>query len=994
MLGKKTLLLKIFFLFLSNNLFFNTVAQTISLNGLWETGNDRNYTRSVIVPSISENPKEMNSGSLWFRKIVTLPEGQWQFATLILRGARFCPKIYVNNILVSEHDGGMALTVHFLNHKDITPGKTVTLEIELQSLKNVLVTDASYIPVADQWRSNISSCIWDDVVLQLHRDFRIEKIIPFTDFKKKNVSVHYALQKIGELPLPIFGKVELVDKTNQIIFKKETIIDSLKGVINFSLDKNIKTWSPENPNLYKLRFSVFTLQSLIDSKEISFGLKDFHVEEKQFLLNNKKYKLRAGTVVWHRWVRDDEGRELAYDTTWFKNNVINRLKKHGANAIRFHLGNPPERFLDLCDKYGLLVQCEWSFFHGLPASEESLTNQWRNWFDLAMLHPSIAIIHPYNETATKQLKTAWAVLDKLTFDYPPIVLEDRDVIHIHKYWWSLFENLGLYYDSYKQFDKAIMVDEFGGNYLDGNYNAGGYPTTKAAFLRFLGRNNNAEQRIHHQNISNSKVAEYWRRIGAAGFSPFTILASYEDGNHWFAGKLKAGNPKPVWDALTAAWSPISLSIEMWDRNFLPDQKIILPVYFFNDTDKNKILEAKVAIVDKEKNVIEEISVSIPVAATSYKIKKINMKTPSFTGEYFFRAQLTNPSKEIKYPVISESEFRTLRAIIPEKIKNKIVGVFEDEKELCDLLISRGIKITDANNPKAEIIITSTTTWNKITARDNPTIQTIEKFVKQGKHVLLLDIGPKFLGPSYPSDTTKINFLQGAPKVSGTVLHTVDFLLGTKLVFENMSEPESHIHASSFGYRLWDNLKPNYTWLWNGLRGGIIVPAVKMEIHGIQKNTFLNYWEMRGADTTKIILGNYYAYELEGYCSFSSLSKDKAVQDSLRKKVKFIVEDAPSLASSMDPNSEIKIIDLHSELLECGKSQAVKYIPLVNCGIGLSKAPVVLINFGNDKGKVILSQLLTSGRLANNVKNSNLYAIRHDEVAVQMVLNMLRFLVEE
>ena len=36
---------------------------------------------------------------------------------------------------------------------------------------------------------------------------------------------------------------------------------------------------------------------------------------------------------------------------------------------------------------------------------------------------------------------------------------------MHKYWWSLFENLGLFYDSYEQFPTAIMVDEFGGNYL-------------------------------------------------------------------------------------------------------------------------------------------------------------------------------------------------------------------------------------------------------------------------------------------------------------------------------------------------------------------------------------------------------------------------------------------------------------------------------------------------------------------------------------------------
>ena len=30
-------------------------------------------------------------------------------------------------------------------------------------------TDASYIAVSDHWRSNVSSSLWDDVVLHLHR---------------------------------------------------------------------------------------------------------------------------------------------------------------------------------------------------------------------------------------------------------------------------------------------------------------------------------------------------------------------------------------------------------------------------------------------------------------------------------------------------------------------------------------------------------------------------------------------------------------------------------------------------------------------------------------------------------------------------------------------------------------------------------------------------------------------------------------------------------
>ena len=98
------------------------------------------------------------------------------------------------------------------------------------------------------------------------------------------------------------------------------------------------------------------------------------------------------SVVWPRWVRNKEGYDLAWNEEWFKKNIVLRMKDLGANMLRFR-GNPPEKFIDMCDKYGLLVQYEWSFFHGMPASEESLVEQWADWIDLGLEHPSVGLIH-------------------------------------------------------------------------------------------------------------------------------------------------------------------------------------------------------------------------------------------------------------------------------------------------------------------------------------------------------------------------------------------------------------------------------------------------------------------------------------------------------------------------------------------------------------------------------------------------------------------------
>src|ERR1035438_3465785 len=76
----------------------------LSLNGEWETGIERNYTNRTPVPGLAQNPGEMSPGTLWYRRTVQLPEGNWTTAALRLKGARFAPAVYVNGEKISEHE--------------------------------------------------------------------------------------------------------------------------------------------------------------------------------------------------------------------------------------------------------------------------------------------------------------------------------------------------------------------------------------------------------------------------------------------------------------------------------------------------------------------------------------------------------------------------------------------------------------------------------------------------------------------------------------------------------------------------------------------------------------------------------------------------------------------------------------------------------------------------------------------------------------------------
>ncbi len=142
--------------------------ETMILNGQWEMGECRHYSQTVEVPGIHCDPTQMNNDTLWYRREVILPKGTWTYATLELKGARFAPAVFIDGQQVSRADGGMAPTFHLLDNQTVKPGKAITLEVALTSLKDLPKTDASYIAVSDHWRSNVSSSLWDDVVLHLH----------------------------------------------------------------------------------------------------------------------------------------------------------------------------------------------------------------------------------------------------------------------------------------------------------------------------------------------------------------------------------------------------------------------------------------------------------------------------------------------------------------------------------------------------------------------------------------------------------------------------------------------------------------------------------------------------------------------------------------------------------------------------------------------------------------------------------------------------------
>lgn len=949
----------------------------LNLNGPWRARFADGSVHEILQPGIIGDPA-IPSGTLKLSRRVTLPSGTWTGATLLLKGAKYRPRVHVDGALVAHAEGGLAPVRLALNHVSVKPGAAIELLIELSSVDAVPVADASMLPHADRWRSNLSSGLWDDIEMHFDRGARFQWVRPCTDLNARQLHVKARLT----------GNTAGISRVRASLWKQEALLCEISAsapagelTLSIALPPEVQTWSPAQPNCYQLLVEALDEQdAALATDRRTYGARSFTVSGKQFHLNGEPFQARGGSICWHRFCRDREGRSFAFDRAWFEQAIIARYSAHGANWLRPHLGLPPEWLLDLCDRYGLCVQVEWPPFHGLPCSRESLVAQLTAWIDHAERHPCCVLYHPWNETYDQhELEKGAAVIATLAETFPHLVWAHRDVLHAHRYWWSLFENLKLPFDSPAVFAQPIVVDEFGGNYLDGEGNLGGYPELPSAFLRFLGPGHTAAQRLQLQCDASARIAEYWRRLRAAGIAQFCSLSSWEDGNHHFLGALAEKKPKPVWAAMTAAWAPVSVSLDLWDRNFLRGSAPVLKLWFFNDTVAPRSLVAELRAIRLDGSVAVSVRIALDLAAWSRTVRELAFTLPDETGPLLLELEL------LEAPLVAHrviSQWRICLHDHPVLPPHSAITVDESDRELMAYAAQLGATITE----NAPIVLASRELWKRLAAGDATARSQLESWLKSGRDVILLEAGPSGYG---------MESVEDQPKQVAAAEVRLPLVWGLHAIFRELAEGDSCFHATAEGAALWQDLAPENTCLWNGMRGGTVLPCWDLYFEGLHAEAFLQQWRERGANPDAIQTGRCFAYEVAGFYAFAS-ERDPATEAALRTRVEFLFADAPALHSRVNPKAPIVCTDLHAAWLRCGGA-ARSITTLAVAGKNLRRTPLVLVEFGPESGRLVVSQLITTGRLAPNFARPDYpepnphYALRVDPAARIFVRNIITYL---
>lgn len=345
-----------------------------------------------------------------YRREIEIPQN-WDNRNIFLSidGAKSGVYVYINGKEVGYSEDSKT-SAEFKINKYVKPGKNSLV------LKIFRWSTGSYLEAQDFWRiSGIERDVflWSQPKVSL-RDFRVKSTLDdnYKDgiFELETTVSNYS----GGVA---YGQVsyELIDDAGKTVAsgtKEIGVQNSGENAITFKADvPNVKTWTSERPNLYKLLITV--KKDANDSGEVvpySVGFRRFEIApvktgeriDRLFLVNGQPIKLKGVNI------HETNPKTGHYVTEELMRRDLELMKLHNINTVRLAHYPQARRFYELCSEYGLYVYDEANIeSHGLYYGQESLSKhpEWEqahmdrtvNMFERNKNHPSVAIWSLGNE---------------------------------------------------------------------------------------------------------------------------------------------------------------------------------------------------------------------------------------------------------------------------------------------------------------------------------------------------------------------------------------------------------------------------------------------------------------------------------------------------------------------------------------------------------------------------------------------------------------------
>ncbi|SDR70492.1 beta-galactosidase [Polaribacter sp. KT25b] len=342
----------------------------------WESVNLPHTTN--IEPQIVNDQWQ---GVAWYRKNFDVPVNPvTKKVFLELEAAMNFSKIWINGMLVSEHNGGY-LPIKVDITKYVHKGNDNLIAIRLDNTDNK-ITGPKPLKRLDfnmygglyrnAWLSFSDKVYISDAVLAkkvagggIFITFpKVSKAISKVAIKTHIINEEKEAKEIKVVSSIFYDGKLIQEKTSnkKIIAASDVEINELFTISNANL------WSPKNPNLYHLETKVFINDTEIDAKTTRFGIREFTFDaQNQLYINGKKTFLRGVN-------RHQDYPFIGYalsDNAQYRD--AKKIKDGGFNYIRLSHYPQSPAFLDACDELGIVVIdaiMGWQFYNDTDAFRE------------------------------------------------------------------------------------------------------------------------------------------------------------------------------------------------------------------------------------------------------------------------------------------------------------------------------------------------------------------------------------------------------------------------------------------------------------------------------------------------------------------------------------------------------------------------------------------------------------------------------------------------
>jgi len=637
----------------------------------------------------------------WYRKTFQAP-AQEEVALLKVNKAQFSAVVYLNGMRIGEHDPCFT-AAYFDVTQAIRWNAMNELVIRIGAHPGVLPANVSQ--GTDFEKNRWTPGIYDDVSLMAMNNPVISTVQVAPQLASSSILVQTELRNYTDHAVTATVEQQAFEWKSRaassaiVATQVEVPARGAKTVTQTVPMPKAHLWTPEDPFLYQVATSTSG-----DDVTTRFGMREFRFDTvtQRAYLNGRPYFLRGSNITLHRFFEDPDVGTLPWDEAWLHRLLVEIPKQLHWNAFRFCIGPVPDRWLEIADENGLLIQNEYMVWVGHPSwttyqgsyDTKEMIAEYSEWMRDNWNHPSVAIWDATNESWLPQF-TSTIIPAVRNLDLSNRPWENSynspagadDPVEDHQY---------LFYEtamgdapakggqrpfqmtdlesmmgpapsgSTSKTGHAMILNEYGWLWL----NRDGTPTllTQKLYPRLLGDRNTTENRFALQAYLLGGETEFWRAYRRyAGVLHFVYLTASDPkaftSDHF--SDLKNLKLEPHFErAMEEAFNPLGVYLNFWQPSLNAAEPRDYTIAMVNDEDRPRTGKLRLVFTDaagKEAAAEEEPFSLAPLGAQSFTM---TLKAPAAPGEYSLQA-IATAEDESTHPTISRRDV-TVRAAAAEK----------------------------------------------------------------------------------------------------------------------------------------------------------------------------------------------------------------------------------------------------------------------------------------------------------------------------------------